>query len=345
MIKHAYIHIPFCLRKCHYCSFVSGFNVSKKDIYIDALLKEIKNRYNKEQLSTIYFGGGTPSLLEAKDIEKILNELNFENNAEITIEANPETIEEKKFKDLYSIGINRVSLGVQTFNNNILKIIGRNHNENSIYKSIDTITNAEIENISIDLIYGLPTQTLSLFKNDLEKAISLKIKHISTYGLKIEEDSFFYKNPPDKIPNDEKQAQCYIYLCKFLKENDFEHYEISNFAKKGYHSKHNLCYWENKNYYGFGLNASGYESSIRYKNISDFNEYIKNPLSKEEEIFLSLRLKKGIKKDKISSKYKNIIKKYEQLELLEIRDNHLRLTDQGFLVSNEIMSEFIEFID
>lgn len=354
MIQHAYIHIPFCIRKCFYCSFISVSDTNQKKIYINSLIKEIKTRYKSDPLKTVYLGGGTPSLLNVKDIEEILNCLNPENNAEITIEVNPETVTKEKFFDLYSLGINRISLGVQTFNNHILKYIGRIHTEECIYKSIDTIRNAGFENISIDLIYGLPYQTHNSFKTDLNKAVSLDIKHISTYGLKVEENSHFYINPPVHLPDDEFQAQSFLYLCNFLEENNFEHYEISNFTLTGYESKHNLCYWKNQNYYGFGLNASGYEGNTRYKNTSDLKEYINNPLKKEEEIvlneqqkkeeeiILALRLKEGINTNKIPPKHNQTIERYKQLGLLKTENEHLKLTNRGILISNEIMSEFID---
>lgn len=354
MIKHAYIHIPFCIRKCRYCSFVSGLDISEKDLYLKSLLKEIKSKYKSEALETLYIGGGTPSLLEAEDIENIINHFNFKDNAEITLEANPETVSSKKFSLFRKSGINRISLGIQTFNNNILSQIGRNHDEKCIYKAIETILNTGFENISIDLIYGLPSQTTESFKSDLEKAVNLKIKHISAYGLKIEEGSYFYKNPPSLLPDEDMQVQCFLELCDFLKSHKFEHYEISNFAIPGFMSRHNLCYWKNKNYYGFGLNASGYEGNIRYKNTSIFNEYINNPIKREEEItltkkqteeeeiFLALRLKEGINISKLKPHHHKIIEKYQKYNLLEVEKNHLKLTEKGILLSNEIMSEFID---
>lgn len=361
MVKHAYIHIPFCIRKCHYCSFVSGFNINKKTEYISALTEEIKKRYKGEKLSTIYFGGGTPSLLEGEELSQILSCFNFDNTCEITLEANPETVTKEKFTIISNAGFNRISLGVQTFDNNLLKLIGRNHNEETVYQAIQTIKEAGFKNISIDLIYGLPNQILDDFLKDLEKAIKLDIQHISTYGLKIEDESFFGQNPPSNLPDDEQQASMFLELCKILKDNSFEHYEISNFAKKGYKSNHNCAYWKNRNYYGFGLNASGYEGNTRYKNTEIFEEYIKNPLSKEEEtltvqetmeneIFLALRLKEGINISEINQKYKidfeqkykKIIEKYTNLDMLKIKNEYCNLTQKGILLSNEIMSEFLD---
>ncbi len=361
MTEHAYIHIPFCIRKCKYCAFVSGFDIKNKDIYINSLLQEIKNNYRNEKLKTLYIGGGTPSLLDLKDIEKLISLFNYTSDTEITLEANPETAEAVKFKELKNIGINRISLGVQTFNDNILKLIGRNHSEQTIYKAIDIIKNAGFNNLSIDLIYGLINQNLDLLNTDIEKALKLNTKHISTYGLKIEENSYFAKHTPKNIPDDELQAKMFLQICEKLKKNGFEHYEISNFSKTDFHSRHNCAYWQNKNYYGFGVNASGYEDNIRYKNISDFEEYIKNPLKKEEEtilskdnileeeIFLGLRLKKGINIKNINEKFKidfiknygQIIKKYSRYNLLELNGDNLKLTEKGFLLSNEILCEFI----
>ena len=361
MSEHAYIHIPFCKRKCHYCSFVSGINIKKKQAYLNALLCEIKTKYKGEELKTIYFGGGTPTLLEAEELKEILDLFNFSSETEITIEANPETITLDKLIKIKEAGFNRISLGIQSFDNNLLKEIGRNHTEDTIYCAIENIKKAGFSNISIDLIYGLPNQTMALWKSDLEKAVCLDVQHISSYGLKIEDDSFFGKNIPKNLPDDEMQAAMFTELCKHLKENNFSHYEISNFAKSGYESNHNCAYWKNKNYYGFGLNASGYEENIRYKNLCSFEEYIKTPTKHEEEeilsqtetmeneIFLALRLKSGINLTDFNNKfninfeakYKKIIDKYSKLKLLKIVNKQCYLTENGMLLSNEIMSEFI----
>ncbi len=361
MVNHAYIHIPFCIRKCHYCSFISGINISRKNEYISALVSEIKSRYKNEKLNTIYFGGGTPSLLEPADLENILSCFNYDELTEITIEVNPETITTEKLLKIKKIGFNRISLGVQTFDDKLLSLIGRNHNEEKIYQAIELIKEAGFNNISIDLIYGLPNQTLEGFIEDVKKAVELNIQHISSYGLKIEEESFFGKNMPSNLPDDEMQAKMFIKLCEILKEHNFEHYEISNFAKKGYESKHNRAYWKNKNYYGFGLNASGYEGDIRYKNTESFEKYIKETFAREEEIlskqetmengiFLGLRLKEGINISEINHKYKidfekkyeKIIEKYTNLRLLKCENGTCFLTEEGILLSNEIMSEFLD---
>ncbi len=362
MIENVYIHIPFCKRKCKYCSFVSGYDLKNKTKYLETLFYEISKFYKQEEIKTLYIGGGTPSLLEINDIKEIINLFIFNKDPEITLEVNPETVKIEKFKKINDCGVNRISLGVQSFDNNILKYIGRNHTEKDIFNAVEIIKSAGFQNVSIDLIYGLINQNKNILKKDIQKALGLKIQHISTYGLKIEKESFFGKNPPKNLPTDEEQAEMYLYLCKVLKVNNFNHYEISNFALQGYESKHNCAYWENKNYYGFGLNASGYENNLRYKNHSNLENYLKSPLEKEEnikltqqetlenEIFLALRLKKGINIKEINKKYNidfetkyyNILQKYINLKLLERKNNHIKLTIQGILLSNEVMSEFVE---
>lgn len=362
MIRHTYIHLPFCKRKCKYCSFVSGFDINLKQEYITALLKQIKSEYKNDETDTLYLGGGTPSLLNPSDTEKIFSCFDFAQNAEITLETNPETVEINKFKDFRSQGINRISLGGQTFDNDILSFIGRKHSNRDIAESVDIIKKAGFENISIDLIYGLPGQTFDKFKKDILKSLSLGIKHISCYGLKTEPGSYFFDHPPENIPDDELQSKMYSFAHEFFTRNGFEHYEISNFAIKGFESRHNVSYWKNRNYYGFGLNASGYLGNIRYTNTRDYEEYIKNPCLKssevkltpneilEEEIFLALRLAQGIDISDINNKfninfeknYQKIIDKYSSSGLLKIMNNRCFLTLRGFLLSNEVMSEFID---
>ena len=362
MIESAYIHIPFCIRKCKYCSFVSGEDIKNKEQYLDALLTEISGKYKDEKLKTIYIGGGTPSLLEPCDIKNILSCFKYTKETEITLEANPETVTESKIKEFKNLGINRISIGVQTFNDKLLQLIGRKHTKENILNSIEHIKSAGFTNYSLDLIYGLPLQTVDMFIEDIKEALKTEPKHISSYGLKIEEGSFFYNNKPKSLPDDEEQAKMYLKLCEILKDNGFNHYEISNFAKNGFESRHNQVYWHNKEYYGFGLNASGYENNIRYRNKSNLKEYLQNPLipeeqnvlteqeTRENEIFLALRLAEGLDIKEFNNKYKtdflndygDIIKKYLEMKLLEYTKDSLKLTENGFLLSNEIMSEFIE---
>ena len=331
MVNHVYIHIPFCIRKCNYCSFVSGFSP----------------KYT--------------SLLSPFDIEVILNNFNISKNCEITLEVNPETVEYNKFKQFRALGINRISLGVQTFNDSLLKLLGRLHTQFDIISSLDIIHDAGFDNVSIDFLYGIPNQNEKLLEFDIKKALNLDVTHISTYGLKIEKNSFFYTHPPKNLPDDDIQANMFTLICKLLRNNNFEHYEISNFSKSGFNSRHNLCYWRNENYYGFGVNASGYENNIRYKNVSDIKKYMENPILRDEEIILTnnqisedeimlaLRLKDGIDIEKFNDKfkidflkkYKPVIEKYCRLNLMKLDNNHLKLTEEGILLSNEILCEFI----
>ena len=196
MTKSVYIHIPFCKSKCKYCSFVSYTNLDIKEKYLVALIKEIKNRYKGEELNTLYIGGGTPSLLTTGELEKIINLFNINNKTEICLELNPETINENYLKDLKALGINRLSFGCQTFDDEILKIIGRRHNSTQVKNVVRLAIKSGFTNINLDFIYGLPKQTLELFENDLKQAINLAITHISLYGLKIEDGCYFYVNLP-----------------------------------------------------------------------------------------------------------------------------------------------------
>mgnify|MGYP004719455303 CR=1 FL=1 len=335
--------------------------LSKKEDYINALIKEINFYYDNTLLKTLYFGGGTPSLLEIKDFEKILSLFNFDKETEITIELNPNTSDLNKLKELKNLGINRLSIGVQNFDDEILKIIGRNHTKKEIYKCIENINKAGFENFSIDLMYGLPNQNIKQWETTLNEAIDLNPKHISLYGLKIEKGTYFYTHEPKNLPDLDTQAKMYEIAIEKLHKK-FLHYEFSSFAKnKNYISKHNSSYWKRKNYWGFGLSASGFIDNKRYTNTFNFKNYTKNPIEKnyqiltkqeqiEEEIFLGLRLNDGLDFDLINKKYNiDIFKKYQYLfdkfsknGFMTLTHNGIKLTKQGILLSNEILCEFIE---
>jgi oxygen-independent coproporphyrinogen-3 oxidase len=360
MIEHAYIHIPFCLSKCKYCDFVSGESLRFKDEYLAALHKEIVAKYQNEPLKTLYFGGGTPSLLEVEDIKNLISLFKFQEKPEITLEANPETVTLEKFVEFKKLGINRISLGVQTFNNRILKFIGRNHNKDDILNAIQIIKEAKFKNISIDLMYGLPHQKFHILVNDVEIALTLGVKHISAYGLTIHKGSYFYEHRVRNLPDIDMQANMLEVFEYKLPKFGFKRYEISNFAKKGYESIHNCAYWENKNYYGFGLGASGYIKNLRYKNITDLKDYIKNPMllceedylttkeTMENEIFLSLRLTKGLNIQEFNEKYNvDFLKKYSKTLdkfsfFFVIKNNCIILTRVGLMLSTQIMADFLE---
>ncbi len=362
MPQNVYIHIPFCKSKCNYCSFVSFTDLNLKSNYLYALIKEIKWSYKNEKLKTLYFGGGTPSLLSSAEFQMLTDLFNTDKHTEITVEINPETVSEKFFKELKNVGINRLSLGCQTFNDKILKLIARRHTSADVENSIALANAAGFENINIDLIYGLPEQTLTDFENDLNIATKLNIHHISLYGLKIDNDCYFDKYPPKNLPDDDMQAEMYLKAIEILSQNGFKHYEISNFAKKGFESKHNLNYWDNNTYYGFGVSAHGYENGIRYNNTAILKDYIKAPYKHEnhhkltfqeqleEEIFLGFRKTSGINVKKINKKfninflekYGKTLKKYVSYKYLKETNDGFTMTDRGFLISNIILSEFIE---
>ena len=361
MINCVYIHIPFCKKKCNYCSFCSFNGLKYKKEYIDALVKEINFFYKEEPLKTLYFGGGTPSLLEIKDIEKILSCFNYSSNTEVTFEFNPTDITKEKIINLKKLNVNRLSIGVQSFDDDILKAIGRNHNSKDIFQAIEVIKNACLDNYSIDLIYGLPNQDINHWIDTLDKAISIKPKHISLYGLKIEEGTYFYKNPPKNIANLDIQAEMYEIAVKKLKK-DFIHYEFSSFAaEKKYISLHNSTYWKLNPYWGFGLSASGFIENKRYTNTFNFKHYLNHPTEKnyqtltkqkllEEEIFLGLRINEGINFEYLNKKYNiDIYQKYRQvfekfidLKMIKKTKKGAKLTLKGVLVSNHILCEFIE---
>ena len=332
-----------------------------KEEYVNALLKEIDFYYQDEPLKTLYFGGGTPSLLTIEQLQKIKEKFNFAKDCEITLELNPDDAYYEYVKGLKEIGINRLSIGSQTFDDKILKIIGRRHNSNAIKETVKMAKEVGFENISLDLIYGLPTQNITVLNNDLKNILELDVQHISTYGLKIEENSYFGKNLPQNLPNDDEQADMYEYIDALLSKNGYIRYEVSNFSKVGNESKHNLNYWNNDEYYGFGVSAHGYVKGVRYSNSIDLDKYILEPVEHEfehkqtkvemleEEIFLGFRKSEGIDIKKImknfgidfDEKYSTIIQKYSP-KYIEKTKKGYKLTQKGVLLSNIILSEFIE---
>lgn len=360
MTKCVYIHIPFCKSKCKYCSFVSITQTDIVNNYVESVINEIRHFYEGEELNTLYFGGGTPSLLSIKFIEKIINEFNLSNETEVTFEINPDDAEINYLKNLYNIGITRLSFGVQTFNDKVLSLIGRRHNSKQVFKAIEDAKKVDFSNISIDLIYGLPEQTIKSLQGDLEIIKSLDIQHISTYGLKIEEPSYFYYHPI-AVPDGDIQADMYLGANEYLESNGFHRYEISNFARAGFESKHNMNYWNNAEYYGFGAAAHGYKDNFRYSNTEKIEKYINNPLERavmhnvtpkeklEEEIFLGFRRENGINTIEINKKYgidfdikySQVIEKYSPEYIISTEQGY-KLTLKGVLLSNNILADFLE---
>ena len=362
MVKSAYIHIPFCKQKCHYCSFVSFPHFEKKEQYLCALKKQILIEYQGEELKTLYFGGGTPSLFSPNEVNSLIKMFKLADDAEVTLELNPETVNQEYFNDLAKTRVNRLSVGSQSFDNEILDLIGRRHKAEDIFRVVNDARNVGFENISLDFIYGLPNQTVESFISDLENAIELGVEHISLYGLKIDEDCYFAKFPPKNIADDDMQAQMYLKAIEILTKNGFEHYEISNFSRCDKYSRHNVTYWKNQEYYGFGLAAHGYVDGVRYSNIAELSKYLCEPCQKaseqtlstqeklEEEIFLGLRLLKGININDIQKKfdidfekkYSYVLNKYIGQGFLKKENNFLRFGKEGILVSNYILADFLE---
>ena len=369
-----YVHIPFCRRKCAYCDFVSfADNDAAITEYIKALTTEINYRmpetiekYGKP--ATLYIGGGTPSLLRAKDIEKIFSVMdrwtNIGDFAEITIEANPESVTKDKLAVYKELGANRISFGAQSFNDNILERIGRLHTASEAINAVTLAKEIGFDNVSLDLMYALPGETLEDLRSDIDTAAKLEPEHISAYCLTLEEGTPLYKkwnSGETDFPSQEEESAMYDLAATMLPQLGFSRYEISNFAKEGKHSRHNMLYWTDAPYLGVGLAAASYTDNERYKNIDNLAEYIANPIMsriKEERsegdgefeyVFLALRTVKGLGKADYAAKHNIEFKKRYEKSLaklisagLMIEDGeHFRLTERGFKVSNEVFGEFI----
>lgn len=362
MIESVYIHIPFCHKICSYCDFAKLYYKKEwVDNYLDALEKEINQKYKNEKIKTIYIGGGTPSSLNLDQLKKlfnIINKFNLDQNLEFTFECNIENINEKKLIFLKKNKVNRLSIGIESFNNKILKILNRkNIDFENTKKLIDQAKKIGFENINIDLIYSIEGQTLEDLKKDLDLFNKLNVEHISIYSLILEKNTKLYINNYNNV-DEELELQMYEYITNFLKKNNYIHYEISNYSKKGYESKHNLTYWNNSKYYGFGLGASGYIDNIRYTNTRSFNKYINNDFKLEEdqltkkdemelEMILGLRKIKGVNLSEFEKKYhQKIINTFKIDKLLEeqkllIKDNYIYINPNYLYVSNDILINFL----
>lgn len=373
-----YIHIPFCVEKCFYCDFNSYKiqNKNEKKEYIKNLKKEInlyKEEFKDKYFDTIFLGGGTPSILEGEELEEIFNDIykNFSilKDAEITIECNPGTLTKKKLQTMKKCGVNRLSIGLQTTQNKNLKYIGRIHTYEIFEKNYKEALEVGFENINIDLMYSLPNQSFDEYKESLDKVIKLSPTHISSYSLILEENTKLhkmYENKEFELNSDELDIKIYDYTIDKLKENGYNHYEISNYSKNNYECKHNIIYWKCENYLGLGAGASGYINNIRYKNvdsINDYNSLLKNnqkPIEEinkltskdkiEEAIIMNLRMTEGIdilefnKKYDISfkEKYNNILEKLKYENLIIEKNNRVFFTRRGRQISNTVLIEFLE---
>lgn len=369
-----YIHIPFCIKKCEYCDFVSYCNKEKYvPQYINALKKEIKNNINKEyKITTIYIGGGTPSSIEenyiADIIETIKLNMNDENlkefkNVEVTIEVNPGTVTEKKLETYKEIGINRLSIGLQETHDELLKSIGRIHTYEEFLKTYNLARKIGFNNINVDLMIALPNQTIQDIKENLEKIIKLNPEHISVYSLILEEGTPFYNKYNEnkiRLPDEELERNMYWYVKNTLENNGYIHYEISNFSKKGFESKHNMNCWNQEEYLGFGVAAHSYNNKIRYSNTNSIEEYIKgsNKIIHEKQtledmqkeyMLLGLRKIEGINIKKFKNKFaqnpififREQLSKLVDEELIIVDGNEIKLTNKGLDLANIVWEEFV----
>ena len=359
-----YLHIPFCTKKCDYCDFCTFINMNKEyEKYCTALIEEIK-LYPKENLyDTIYFGGGTPSLLPVNLISDIMVNLKYKKDSEITLELNPNDITRENLKSLKEIGINRLSIGIQSFQDHILKFIGRDHTGNDAIKIFKESREVGFENISVDVMFGIPNQNLDDLKKDLELIKELSPENISIYSLIWEEGTLFWSKLQKGIlfeMDQDLEADMFEYIIDFLTDLGYIHYEISNFSKENMYGKHNIKYWENKEFIGVGLSASEYLNGIRTSNVKNFHKYYcslknkKKPIDEktieivDEKEKEKLKSMLGLRLVKKGTEYFNN-KKIENLlkdGLLEIFENEegkkrLRLTRKGILLANNVFIEFV----
>lgn len=359
-----YIHIPFCKQACHYCNFHFSTSLRYKNGFVAALLKETelqKNYLLKEPFETIYFGGGTPSLLESEEIKKLIDKIRsfypVLPDAEVTMETNPDDISEKKLSAWKEAGINRLSIGIQSFFDEDLKWMNRAHNAGQAIGSLE-LAIRYFTNITIDLIYGTPLLTNEKWKQNAETAINLSVPHLSCYALTVEEKTPLYKmirrHEKEDIDPDKQSGQ-FLLLMDWLDNAGYEHYEISNFARPGFRSRHNASYWQGKKYLGLGPSAHSFDGSSRQWNISNNNIYIESlskeiiPFEKEEltptqqlneYIMISLRTMEGLDLGKVEEqaghKLQAASKRYIDTGLMKLEKNHLILTNEGKLLADGI---------
>lgn len=371
-----YIHIPFCAKKCLYCDFISYEN--KQEIieqYIQALQSEIKTigagLVSVPNIDTIYIGGGTPSFIDSKHIVSIINTIkekyNVLSDAEITIEVNPGTVTKEKLEEYKRRGINRLSIGLQSTNNNLLKQIGRIHTYEQFLQTYNLAREVGFKNINVDLMLALPNQTLENLEDSLNKVVELNPEHISVYSLILEEGTKLYdlvEKGEVELSDEELERQMYWKVKNKLEEKGYIHYEISNFSKKGYESKHNLHCWEQKEYIGFGAAAHSYYNNTRYSNSEDLKEYIEHVgiksyqtiheiQTKEEQqkeyMLLGLRKIEGVRISDFKNKFtqnplyifRNELDKLVKEELVEVDINNIKLTKKGIDLANKVWEKFV----
>lgn len=372
----AYLHIPFCEHICFYCDFNKVFLEGQPvDEYVDLVVREMalmKERHPNEKVETFYIGGGTPTTLTAAQLDRLLAGVKtyfpMENGAEFTVEANPESVTLEKFQVMKNYSVNRISMGVQSFNNQILKRIGRIHTAENVYTCVDAARSAGFENISIDLIFRLPTQTYADFEDTLTKALELDLPHYSIYSLILENKTIFYnlmRQGKLPLPSEDEEADMYALAMDRMAAAGRNQYEISNYAKPGYQSQHNLAYWRNDTYFGFGAGAHGYLNGVRYNNHGPIQHYMeplregeipiiyRNPLTEsnriEEEMMLGLRTMNGVNRQTFQQKfgadifdfYADIVEDLIRRELVVCDSERIYLTRKGTFLGNEVFRSFL----
>ena len=347
-----YVHIPFCKKRCLYCDFFSTTLLERRKAYVDALLREIAVRKNEAgAVRTIYLGGGTPSTLDIDDIRQILHAIGTEQATEITMELNPGDATESYLKQIRAAGINRLSIGIQSFQDELLTLIGRRHTAAQAITAVQMAQQAGFDNLSIDLMYALPTQTMEQWKADIDTALRLNVQHISSYGLMYEEGTALTRQMESgqlqAIDEDTENAM-YDYLCARLQEAGFVHYEVSNFALPGYEAQHNSNYWNGTPYVGIGAGAHSYIGVERSWNPDDLETYIRGDFQRtseilterdcyNERIMLGLRTAKGVVKQDIRTD----ISKYVEAGLLHEKEGRLVATQKGIHILNRIIEDLM----
>ncbi len=365
-----YVHIPFCVKKCAYCDFCSfpSCDAASRDGYINALCSEIRSyRYRDISVDTIFFGGGTPSLLSGKEFksitEAIYEAFTVLPSVEFTVEANPRTLKEENLKEYLALGVNRISLGLQTIHENELKKLGRIHSFEDFLDTYRLVRHLGVKNVSVDLMYGIPEQTKLSFAETLSRVLELSPEHLSLYGLIIEEGTFIADNLSDyKLPTEDEECDMYYLAVDMMKKSGYSHYEISNYAKPGYACKHNLKYWQDREYIGVGVAAYSYFDGERFGNSRDFEKYVSDfsacreydekidrDANRYELAMLALRLSDGFSLGEYKARFgidflegkENIVNKLSESKLLCIKNGRIFLTEKGFYVSNSILSELL----
>ena len=375
-----YIHIPFCVRKCDYCDFLSApAGEEVREQYVQYLISEIKKSpwvADDVSVPTVFIGGGTPSILTAQQISQIMEAVGetfyLQKDAEITIEANPGTLTEEKLMEYRRTGINRISIGLQSAQNEELQKLGRIHTYEEFLQSYDLARKAGFDNLNVDLMSALPGQRLETWQDTLQKVCALDPEHISAYSLIIEEDTPYadrYMEDeklrekgeiPRELPSEEEERRMYEFTKEYLETKGYHRYEISNYAKAGRECRHNIGYWTRRNYMGFGLGAASLYDNIRYRNEPDFVRYmtwsgeqgaelLSEQAQKEEFMFLGLRMMKGINirefeenfHESMDKIYGEVISKLKSKELIQQQGDRLNLTDRGIDVSNYVLAQFL----